>query len=228
MVGVLHTDETPPTQHSAPPLTPPGECAANLNAPPWNEIQTLVIPWKVPRRPPRIRHPRPKKDPQARVLERDLDSLLRNATIRRFSDWKEAIRDSKPEDLPFTLFGTGCDGGSEKSQTHTAPVHHRIPSVPVSEVSEGSSTYRGVWGDHSVPVPEAEADYGAPAPVAHRLNDFFVFGPVLHPDDAASKIHSMRELAHFKPAQGVPGGYAWAPWRKTGLRGIPGQAKVQK
>ena len=219
-VGVLHTDETSPTQHSAPPFTPSGERAANLNAPPWNEIQTLVIEGKAPRRPPRIRHPRPKKDPQARVLERDLDSLLRNATILRFSEWQEAIRDSTPDDLPFTLFGTGYDGGSESSQTHTAPVPYRISSVPVSEVSEGSSTYRGVWGDHSVPVPEAEADYGAPAPVAHRLNDFFVFCPVLLPDDAASTIHNMRDLAYFKPAHGDQGGYAWALGVKHGSAGF--------
>ena len=209
-VGVLHTDETSPTQHSAPPFTPSGERAANLNAPPWNEIQTLVIEGKAPRRPPRIRHPRPKKDPQARVLERDLDSFLRNAIIRRFSEWKEGIRDSTPDDLPFTLFGTGYDGGYESSQTHTAPVLHHNPIVPVADVSEGSSTYRGVWGDHRVPVPEAETDLGAPAPDAQLPNDFFAFGPVLHPDDAASKIQSMRELAYYKPVQGAQGGYAWA------------------
>ena len=218
-VGVLHTDGAPPTQHSAQPFTPSGERASNLNVPPWNEIQTIVIEGKAPRRPPRIRQLRPKKDPQARVLERDLDRLLQNAPIRRFSEWKAAIRDSKPKDIPFTLFGPGCDGGSESSQTHTVPVPHHNPIVPVSDVSEGSSTYRGVWGDHRVPVPEAETDLGAPAPDAQLPNDFFAFGPVLHPDDAASKIQSMRELAYYKPVQGAQGGYAWALGKKPGSAG---------
>ena len=194
VVGVPHTDETASTLHAAPPLTPPGECVAKQDAPPWNELQTLMIQEKDPRRPPRIPHPRPKEDPQARVMERDVDSILRNATTRRFSDWQEAIRDSTPDDLPFTLFGMGYDGCSESSQTHTAPEPYRISSVPVSEVSDGSSTYRSVWDDPNVPVSEAEADYGAPAPAAHRLNDFFAVCPALPPDDAAFTIHNMRDL----------------------------------
>ena len=128
-------------------------------------------------------------------MQRDLDRLIRSYSTRSFSDWQEAILASTPENIAFTIFGFDHGGGSESSQSHTAPEPHCIATSPVPEVSEAFPTHRSIWDDHNAP-PEVVDDRPPGGVATNRPRELFAVRPGLPSADAAATIAVMRELSY--------------------------------
>ena len=218
VVVVPQTDVTPP---SRPPSLPSslGAYPPNPKTPSWTEIETSITQRKARGRPPRIQRSHRKHDTEDRVMERDLDRLIRSYSTRSFSDWQEAILASTPENIAFTIFGFDHGGGSESSQSHTAPEPHCIATSPVPEVSEALPTHRSIWDDHNAP-PEVEDDRPPGGVATNRPRELFAVRPGLPSADAAATIAVMRDLSYYSPAHDAPGGYAWATGAKPGSAGF--------
>ena len=176
-------------------------CPSNQDIHLPSEPRARSIRNKIHRNPPRIPHTDFKGDPLARIIQRDLDGLLQTATPRPVIEWQDAIRDSTPDALPFTLFGLQ-DSSSSISQHHSLPLplgpeHHRTVSI---------------WGDSG-------ASFFEDADTFPRVKDLFAFGPTLPLSEAVAMLYSMRDPRFFNPEHGVQGGYRWALGTRPGSAG---------